>query len=78
MRAVDGLAITPDRPVTLSPGGYHLMLMQLRHPLYTGCKIPLTLTFAKAGAVQVNVAVRSAGAMSAGGMDMGKSMQAGH
>jgi periplasmic copper chaperone A len=81
MRPVDGLPVSAGAPVTLAPGGYHLMLMQLRQPLHAGDSFPLTLNFAKAGAVQVNVAVKSAGAMSTGGMNMGHdtgSMQAGH
>lgn len=75
MRPVDGLAITAERPVTFSPGGYHIMLMQLKHPLHVGDTFPLTLTFEKAGPVQVNVAVKGPGASGTGnGMAMPKAM----
>ena len=54
----DGLALPVGRPVTLSPGGTHLMLMRLTGPLVAGATVPLTLTFAHAPAAHVNAAVR--------------------
>lgn len=45
MRPVDTLALAPNRPVQLAPGGYHLMLMQPRTPFRTGTQVPLTLRF---------------------------------
>ncbi|MFO1312351.1 MAG: copper chaperone PCu(A)C [Burkholderiales bacterium] len=50
MRAVANLPVPAGKTVDLSPGGYHVMLMDLVQPLKEGDKVPLTLTFAdKAG-----------------------------
>ena len=44
MRALDkGLAIEPGKTVKLAPGGYHLMLHELKAPLKQGDKLPVTL-----------------------------------
>lgn len=43
----------------LAPGGYHGMLMGLTTALKEGDSFPVTLTFAKAGEVTVNVEVLS-------------------
>jgi periplasmic copper chaperone A len=52
MRAVDGLPVAPGKPLELKPGGYHLMLQQLKLPLQPQTRIPLTLRFRNAtGAV---------------------------
>ena len=43
MRPVEkGLTIEPGKPVKLAPGGYHLMMMDLKQPLKRGDKVPLT------------------------------------
>lgn len=44
MRAVDGLALPAGKPVELRPGGYHLMLLDLKKPLEAGQSVALTLT----------------------------------
>lgn len=44
-----GLVIEPGKTVALAPGGYHLMLMELKSPLKQGDKLPVTLEFEKAG-----------------------------
>lgn len=46
MRAVDAVSVPAGKPVELSPGGFHVMLMDLGQPLKEGEKVPLTLTFA--------------------------------
>lgn len=43
MQAVASLALPAGRPVRLAPGGYHIMLQQLRQPLHAGEKVPLEL-----------------------------------
>ena len=54
MRPVKGgLSIAPGQSVTLAPGGYHLMMMDLKGPLKKGDKVPVTLAFEKAGEVKV-------------------------
>ncbi|MDR2852117.1 MAG: copper chaperone PCu(A)C [Burkholderiaceae bacterium] len=46
MRAVQGgLALPAGRPVELKPGGYHIMLMDLKAPLPAGGTVPLELSF---------------------------------
>jgi periplasmic copper chaperone A len=76
MRPVDGgLAIEPGKTVKLAPGGFHLMLLDLKGPLKQGDKLPITLEFAKAGKVSIILDVGSVGAMGpagAGQMDMKK------
>jgi copper(I)-binding protein len=67
MRPVPVLPIAPGQSITLKPGGYHLMLTGLKAPLKQGESFPLTLTFEKAGAKEVQVAIGRAGAMSSAG-----------
>ena len=44
MRPVpNGLALPPGKAVELKPGGYHVMLMDLKQPLKAGDTVPLTL-----------------------------------
>lgn len=67
MRSVTALAVTQGRPAVLAPGGYHLMLIDLKQPLAAGQTYPLTLDFAKAGAVAATVTVAPQGAKPAVG-----------
>jgi len=63
MRAVEnGLTIEPGKTVTLAPGGYHLMMLDLKAPLKQGDKLPVTLQFEKAGTVVVTLDVQGVGA----------------
>jgi len=63
MRSLDkGLPIEPGKTVKLAPGGYHLMLMDLKTPLKQGDKVPLTLEFEKAGKVTLSLDVQGVGA----------------
>ena len=43
MRAVDKLELPAGRAVELKPGGYHVMLMDLKAPLKKGDTVPITL-----------------------------------
>lgn len=45
MRAVRALDLPAGRTVELKPGGYHLMLQDLKQPLVQGSTVPLTLLF---------------------------------
>lgn len=45
MRPVESIAIAPGQPLQLKPGGYHLMLQQLKAPLQPDTRVPVTLTF---------------------------------
>lgn len=57
----DGLEIPAGGEVKLAPGGYHLMLMGLKQPLKQGESVNGTLTFAKAGTVNVSFKVEGMG-----------------
>jgi copper(I)-binding protein len=70
MRAVDGgVTIDPGKTVKLAPGGYHLMIMDLKGPLKQGDKLALTLQFEKAGKVAVTLDVQGVGAQGPAGGD---------
>ena len=62
MRPVPSLTIEPGKPVTLAPGGYHIMLVGLKQALKQGDSFPVTLDFAKAGQVTATAMVEKAGA----------------
>ena len=67
MRPLDsGLAIDPGKTVKLAPGGYHLMMFDLKSPLKQGDKLPVTLQFEKAGKVTVSLDVEGIGAKGPG------------
>lgn len=75
MRQVTGgVAIPAGKTVALRPGGYHIMMIGLHHPLVAGQGFPLTLTFAHAAPVTVTVTVRPIGAAAAGHDSMSGSM----
>jgi len=46
-----GLALPAGKAVELKPGGYHIMLMDLKAPLSADATVPLTLTFQDAKGV---------------------------
>jgi copper(I)-binding protein len=70
MRPLDqGLAIEPGKTVKLAPGGYHLMIFDLKAPLKQGDKVPVTLEFEKAGKVTLSLDVQGVGAQAPTGGD---------
>ncbi len=42
MRAVPGVELPAGKAVELKPGGYHVMLMELKQPLKAGDSVPVT------------------------------------
>ena len=62
MRAVPSLELRPGARLELQPGGYHLMLLDLKQPLKAGEKFPITLIFERAGALTVPVQIEPLGA----------------
>ena len=54
-----GLAVPAGATVALKPGGWHMMLVRLKQPLRAGDHYPATLTFKKAGKVQVQFTVQA-------------------
>ena len=58
MSSVPNIAVPANGKVELRPGGLHMMLMGLTHPLKPGDKVQLTLNFEKAGKVPVTAEVK--------------------
>lgn len=59
MREVPQIELKPSEKLVMKPGdGYHVMLIGLTKPLNAGDKFPLTLTFERAGKVEVSVTVQ--------------------
>ena len=52
MRAVPKLDLPAGKAVELKPGGYHVMLMDLKQPLAAGSTVPLTLVLRNAKGVE--------------------------
>ncbi len=60
MRAVQGgLDLPAGVPVTLKPGGYHVMLMDLKESLAVGRKVSLTLTILDTAGAQRQLEVQA-------------------
>jgi len=66
-----GLALPAGETVALRPGGYHLMLMDLRAPLREGTPVPVTLVFERAGRIEVELKVEAPTARQSGHGDHG-------
>lgn len=63
MRPVESIEVAPGSPTVLQPGGQHIMLMGLTAPLREGDTFAMTLTFERAGEVEIELVVQEAGAM---------------
>ncbi|MCO5090444.1 copper chaperone PCu(A)C [Bosea sp. (in: a-proteobacteria)] len=61
-----GVALPAGAKVVFKPGGYHIMFMELREPLKQGEMVKGTLTFEKAGSVEVEFKVGAIGAKDGG------------
>ena len=72
MRAVTGLDLPAGSTVELKPGGYHVMLMDLKMPLQDGDMVPLTLTVeskdGKQSTLEVQAPVKALAAPAGGHM----------
>lgn len=67
MRPLEGgVAIPAGAKVEFKPGGYHIMFMELKQPLKQGESVKGTLTFEKAGTVEVEFKVDAVGARGGG------------
>ena len=81
MRAVPVLELPAGKAVDLKPGGYHVMLMDLKAPLAKGSSVPVTLIFQNAQGVesqqqlQLPVAAQAPGAKDGHAMPMPMPMQ---
>lgn len=58
MKPVSAIEIPGGETVELKPGGYHIMLLDVKKVLAVGDTIEVTLTFEKAGEVQTTAEVR--------------------
>jgi hypothetical protein len=58
MQQVQNVVIPAGGEVQFAPMGYHVMLFNLQQQAKDGERFPLTLTFEKAGVVEVEVAVQ--------------------
>jgi hypothetical protein len=58
MREMKSLPLPKGKTVELAPGGYHIMLMELKQPLKAGEHVPITLKV-KAGKKIQNVEVNA-------------------
>ena len=59
MRQLDYLELPAKQPITLGPGGNHLMLFGLKHPLKAGTTLPLTLTVQYADKRTENIKIKA-------------------
>lgn len=59
MRAVPGLALPAGKLVALTPGGYHVMLMDLKVQAKAGEQVPLTLVFEHANGTRETLEVQA-------------------
>lgn len=81
MRAVPALDLPAGKTVELKPGGYHVMLLDLKTALNKDSTVPLTLVFKDAKGVQskvelkVPVATVAPGAKPAGMAEHGQGMK---
>jgi hypothetical protein len=57
MRPVESVECPPGVTVKIEPGGLHVMLLGLAHPLAPGTEFPLSLRFRDAGSLTVQVVV---------------------
>lgn len=57
----DGLEIAPGATVEFKPGSYHVMFVDVAKPFVKGDRVKATLTFEKAGKIDVEFAVTDIG-----------------
>ncbi|HHG89320.1 MAG TPA: copper chaperone PCu(A)C [Devosia sp.] len=60
----DGFAVPAGEVTELSPGGKHIMFMQITEPFRMGNLVPVTLVFERAGSVDLMLPVAPIGAKS--------------
>ena len=60
MRELKSLNVPARERLTLSPGGPHLMLVNLKQPLDKGGRVPVTLRFERAGEIPIELEVQAA------------------
>jgi hypothetical protein len=58
MRPAGAIDLPVGKPLELKPGGYHLMLQDLKKPLDNGSTVPLTLVFRNAKGMETRMDLR--------------------
>jgi copper(I)-binding protein len=58
MRPIERIGVAPGASVEMRPGGYHIMLLNLKRDLRPGQALTLTFVFERAGPVAVQAEVR--------------------
>ncbi len=71
MQQVPGFDVPPNGELVLKPGGFHVMLLDLKAPLVEGQSLEVKLTFEKAGVVTIAAPIRQPGSSSGMGMNGG-------
>ncbi len=62
MQALEnGLVIPPEYTTELRPRGYHLLLQKDKAPVVVGARLPVTLSFEKAGDIEVELVIEAPG-----------------
>lgn len=59
MRQIPGLDLAAGKAVELKPGGYHVMLMDLKQPMKAGETVPITLVFEDATKKRFNQEIKA-------------------
>ena len=69
LNIVPGIIKPPHATVKLGPGGFHLMLVNLKQALKSGETLAMKLKFAKAGEVTVSFPIQPVGSSGPAGGD---------
>ena len=78
MRAVPALDLTAGQTTELKPGGYHVMLMDLKQPVKAGDTVPLSLVFEDASKARFTQELKVQVKTLSGNAAQGNGMQHGH
>ena len=78
MRAVPTLDLPAGKTVELKPGGYHVMLLDLKAPLAKDSSVPITLVFEDAMGAESKLKLTVPGGTAAPGGATAGSMMDGH
>lgn len=57
MMQVSSIPVAAHAITSVSPGGYHLMMFDLKKKLALGDELPLTLTFEQAGVINISAKI---------------------
>lgn len=78
MREIPAIELSAGQTTELKPGGYHVMLMDIKQPLQAGQKVPLTLVFEDAAKQRFSQKVEATVAPLGQGMPAGHGAHGGH